>query len=218
MADRPVVVVADAHQLAARRKQLRPFLREQRPVLVGVDAGADALLAAGYRPDVVVVSATAEPPSAKALRAARDVVLVVEPGAGRTASERLERLGASPLRLETTAAAEDAALLMADAADARLIVGVCAGATLEEFLDRGRADLASTFLTRLRVGMRLVDADALPTLYSGKVRPRHLLLVLLVCALAVAAAVATTSVGQEWARDLQSWFGDAVDTLPGGFS
>ena len=61
MAGRPVVVVTDPRELAARRKDLKPFLREQRPVLVGVDAGADALLAAGHQPHVVVVTASARP-------------------------------------------------------------------------------------------------------------------------------------------------------------
>ncbi len=210
MSGRPVVVVSDAHELQARRKMLRPFLREQRPVLVGVDAGADALVAAGFKPHVVVVSAHAEPPSGKALKAAADVVVVVEPGATRAAAERLEKLGARPLRLETTATAEDAALLMADSAGARVLIGVGTQATLEEFLDRTRADLASTYLTRLKVGSRLVDAGAVPTLYSGRVRPRHLLLVLLVCLVAVAAAIATTPVGQDWAQQAQTWLTDLL--------
>ena len=73
-------------------------------------------------------------------------------------------------------------------------------ATLDEFLDRQRSGLASTYLTRLKVGQRLVDARALPTLYAGRVRPRHLLLVLLAGLIALAAAIATTPVGQEWAE------------------
>jgi uncharacterized membrane-anchored protein len=215
MAGRPVVVVADPHELAARRKALHGFLREQRPVLVGVDAGADALLAAGLRPDVVVVSATAEPPSAKAVGGARDVILVVEPGVSRSAAERLERLGGRPLLLETTANTKDAALLLADAAGASVIVEVGGRASLEEFLDRNRTDLASTYLTRLKVGARVVDAGAVPTLYSGKVRVRHLLLALLVCVLVVAAAIATTPVGQEWAQDAWTWLGDLAADLRG---
>jgi uncharacterized membrane-anchored protein len=218
MRGRPVVVVSDPHELAARRKALRPFLREQRPVLVGVDAGADALVAAGLKPDVVVVSAHAEPPTAKTVRAARDVVVVVEPGATGEAATRIERLGTRPLRLETTAAAEDAALLLVDAADAKVVVAVGAQATLEEFLDRSRADLASTYLTRLKVGSRLVDAGAVPTLYSGRVRPRHLFLALLCCLLVVAAAIATTPVGQEWAADAQTWLADVWSQLQGRFS
>jgi uncharacterized membrane-anchored protein len=215
MSGRPVVVVADGRELATLRKRLRPFLREQRPVLVAVDQGADALVAAGYRPDVVLVSEDAEPPGSKAVKAARDVLVVVQPGATRASSERLERMGARPLRLETTAAAEDAALLIADAAGARVIVGVGTHASLEEFLDRTRADLARAYLTRLKVGARLVDASAVPTLYSGRIRPRHVLLVMLFCLLVVAAAIASTPVGQGWASDLHGWLGGVVDDVRG---
>jgi uncharacterized membrane-anchored protein len=212
---RPVVVVADPRELGIRRKALKPFLREQDPVLVAVNEGADALVDAGWRPHVVVVSALAELPSAKALRSAGDVVVVVEPGAATSAVERLERLGVRPVLLETTANAEDAALLLADAGQPQVIVTVGSRATLEEFLDRGRSGLSSTYLTRLKVGSRLVDASAVPMLYSGKVRPRHVLLALLVCMTVVAAAIASTPVGQGWAEDLWTWLGDAIDGLRG---
>jgi uncharacterized membrane-anchored protein len=99
-----------------------------------------------------------------------------------------------------------------------VIVEVGTQASLEEFLDRGRAGLASTYLTRLRVSPRLVDAAAVPTLYSGKIRPRHLLLALLLCLAAVAAAIASTPVGHEWAVDAQHWLADAFDSLQGRFS
>lgn len=215
MADKPVVTVSGRHELLRRRKGLTPFVREQHPVLVGVDDGADALAEVGLTAEVVVVTAASEPPSAKALRAARDVVVVVEPGAAYAAVERLERLGVRPLLLETTLNAEDAALLLADAHRPRVIVSVGARATLEEFLDRGRAGLAGTYLTRLKVGSRVVDVGAVATLYSGKVRPGHVLLALLVCVIAVAAAVATTPVGQEWAGEAWTWLQDAVDKVRG---
>jgi len=202
---RPVVVVARGRDHELQLRQVRTFIREQQPVLVAVGRGADLVRAAGLRPDVVVVDAAAEEserPSTKALGSARDVVVRADRGGGRTAVEALERLGLRPLRLESTATAEDAALILADAADAALIVGVGLHATLEEFLDRQRGGLASTYLTRLKVGPRLVDAAAVPQLYAGRVRPRHLLLVMLAGLVALAAAVGVTPVGQEWADSL----------------
>jgi uncharacterized membrane-anchored protein len=207
IAGRPVVVVVGDHDHRARLKSLRAFLKERRPVLVGVDGGADALRRAGHRPDVVVVGAgpdDAELPSAATLRAAHDVVVRVDRG-DRRPLEHLERLGVRAQRVETTMASEDVALLLADAADASVIVGVGTHATLDDFLDRQRSGLASTYLTRLRAGQRLVDAAAVPTLYSGRLRPRHLLLTFLVGVLALALAVATTPVGQEWAGALVDW-------------
>lgn len=211
-AGRPVVVVADGHQLAQVLRGIRAFVKERHPVLIGVDRGADALRSAGYSPDIVVVGSGPDDqafPSSAALRAAHEVVARVDRG-GRRSLEHLDRIGVRAARVESTIATEDVALLLADAGEASVIVGVGTHATLDDFLDRQRSGLASTYLTRLRVGQRLVDAAAVPTLYSGRLRPRHLFLALLVGLVAVCAAVATTPVGQQWARDLVTWLQDLV--------
>jgi len=209
LAGRPVVVVVEGHGHREELAQIAGFVRERRPVLVGVDRGADALRDAGHTPDLVVIGAGDEDlPSAAALRAARDVVVRVDRG-DRRPVEHLERLGVRALRVETSATPEDVALLIADAGEASVIVGVGAHATLEDFLDRQRAGLASTYLTRLKVGQRLVDASSVAVLYSGRLRPRHLFLTLLVGLLALAAAIATTPVGQDWAADAWAW----LDTM-----
>ena len=128
-------------------------------------------------------------------------------------TERFERIGVRALRFETGATTEDAALILADAGPASLIVGVGMHATLDEFLDRQRTGLASTYLTRLKVGPRLVDASAVPHLYDGQVRPRHLLAVTVAGLLALAAAIGVTPVGQEWADAATPVVTDAVTTL-----
>lgn len=220
IADRPVVVVVPGRDFERELKDVRRFVAEQRPVLVGVDRGADALRRAGLKPDVVVVSADAaddELPEPKTLKAARDVVLRVDRGATRAVGERFTKLGVTPLLFESTATTEDAALILADSQDASVIVGVGMHATLDEFLDRQRAGLASTYLTRLKVGPRLVDATAVRTLYSGRVRPRHLFAVLVAGLVALTAAVATTPVGQEWADLLTDQLSDLFDLIQGMF-
>jgi uncharacterized membrane-anchored protein len=141
------------------------------------------------------------------------VVVRLDRGAGRTAVEQLERMGVRPLRFESGATPEDAALILADAAEPTVIVGVGMHATLDEFLDRQRGGLASTYLTRLKVGPRLVDAAAVPYLYAGRVRPRHLMLVLLAGLVALGAAIAVTPVGQEWADSLTAALADLTDSL-----
>ena len=201
-AGRPVVVAVRSHGWEEELRGIKPFVREQRPVLIGVDHGADALASAGHRPDIVVVTGgTDDQPSASVLRKAKDVVVLVERGAPRSVTEQFERMGIRPLRFETTATSEDAALLLASTHDASLIVGVGMHATLSEFLDSTRSGLASTFLTRLRVGPDLVDAAALPRLYDGAVRPRHLLGALVAGVVALGAAVSVTPVGQQWVDD-----------------
>jgi uncharacterized membrane-anchored protein len=210
---RSVVVVSTGPGHARELAEIRAFVKEQDPVLVGVDRGADALLDAGYRPHVVVLTDSvdqAERPRVEALRRAKDVVVRVDRG-GRLHGDQLERLGLRPLALESSTTTEDAALLLAEHAGADLVVAVGRQATFEEFLDRQHTGQASGYLTRLKVGNRYVDAHALAGLYTGRVRPWHLLLVYLGGMIALLAALSVTPVGQEWARS-------ALDQLQGLFS
>ncbi len=214
---RPVVVVVEGPRAADELTAMRAFLREQDPVLIAVQRGADLLLRHRLKPHIVVVDVATDPqhlPSAKALRAARDVVARVDGGAGPASVERLERVGVRPSRLESGGTPEDAALLLADHASAAFIVGVGMHRSLEELLDGQRPGLAGSYLTRLKLGSRLVDARAVPALYAGRVRPVHLFLVLLAGLLALAVAVAVTPVGQEWFTELRSY----IDSQLGGGS
>jgi uncharacterized membrane-anchored protein len=218
VAARPVVVVAPGPDLRAELKGLRTYLRQQRPVVVGVGPAADLARAAGHQPDIVVLASGPDDPdgpSAKALKAARDVVVCVEQGASRSALDHLERRGVRPLRLEGGLAAPDAALVLADVAGASLIVAVGMTAALEDLLDARRPGLASTYLTRLRVGHRLVPATAVPSIYSGAVRPRHLAAVMLAGLAAVGAAIAVTPVGHEWFDAAVPALHDLYDQLRG---
>lgn len=219
---RPVVVVVGGpdHDLELRR--IKRYLREQHPVVIAVDGGAEAVAALGRKPDVVVLSSPqaaekADRVTAKTLRGARDVVVVVDRGVGTTPMDALERIGIRPHLFETGATAEDAALMLASLGGASLIVGAGVHASLDDFLDRQRGGLSSTFLTRLSVGPELVDARAVPLLYAGRLRLWHIWLVLLAGLLALAAAIAVTPVGQEWFDDLRPALADLADKIEGLF-
>ncbi len=225
LAGRPVVVVVRGYDYKADLRLLRRYIREQRPVLVGVDAGADVLLAAGHRPDLVVVgqeglsaSGHDSAVSDKALRAGREVVLHTDRAGHAVGSDRLDRVGVRAPSLTASGGTEDVALLLADAAGASLIITVGMHATLDEFLDRHRSGLASTFLTRLRVGPRLVDAKGVPQLYAGRTRPWHLAVVVLAGLVALAVALLATPVGHTWWASVQGSPQDFVDWFQGLFS
>jgi uncharacterized membrane-anchored protein len=211
---RPTVVVAQGPDDAAELRRLRRYLREMKPVVIATGDGLTVARSAGLSPDVVVLDARTEDlPPAKSLRACRDVVVTEAPGGSRSGgTERFERMGVRVVPMQTTATAADAALLLADAAGAAPIVGVGLRGTVEEFLDGSREGIGSGYVTRLKVGPRLVDATAVPLLYSGQLRARHAYLVLLIGLIAVAAAIATTDVGHQWALDLR----DQLDQLLGG--
>ena len=226
---RPVVVVVRGYDYREDLRGLRRFIREQRPVLVGVDAGADALIAAGHRPDIVIVgeeglaqgSSAGERGSTvsdKALRSAREVVLHADRSGRAIGGDRLDRIGVRHQTLSATGTSEDVALLLADVRGASLIIAVGTHATLDEFLDRQRSGLASTFLTRLRVGPKLVDAKGVPQLYAGRVRIWHLLLVLLAGFLALGVAIAATPVGDDWWSSIGGALSDVLDWIQGLFT
>jgi uncharacterized membrane-anchored protein len=216
MKGRPVVVVGQGPDDATELRRLRRYLREIKPIVVATGEGLDVARAAGLTPDVVVLDARTEDlPAATLLRSCRDVVVTEPAGGARTgaeASERFDRIGVRALSMQTTASPADAALLLADAGGATPIIGVGLRGTVEEFLDGARDGLGSGYVTRLKVGPRLVDATAVPMLYSGQLRARHAYLVLLIGLVVVAAAIATTDVGHQWVLDLR----DQLDQLLGG--
>lgn len=197
LAGRPVVVVGP--QATAREvRRLAGFVREQRPALVAVDGGAE-LLARGRRHiDVLVLSRDAAP-SDKALRRAREIVLH---GAGDAVRRQVAKLNVPTHEMSTSASSTDVALLLAHNGGARLVVPVGDPATLEELIDRERSDQASAVLTRMRLGTSVVEASAVPLLYTGRVRLWHLLLVLLAAVVVLALTTAMTPVGHDWWRDL----------------
>ena len=197
LAGRPVVVVGP-HATARDVQRLSGFLREQRPVLIGVDGGAELLLRRRRRIDVLVLSRHADP-SQKALTKAREVVLH---GSGEAIRRQVAKLNVPTHDVATSASSTDVALLLAHEGGARLVVPVGDPATLEELIDRERSDQASTVLTRMRLGSSVVDAGAVPLLYTGRVRLWQVLLVLLAALVVLGVTIAATPVGHDWWRDL----------------
>ncbi len=204
---RHVLIVRRAFEYQRELKSLKTYIRENSPVLVGVDAGADALLAAGYRPDVVVTDL--EEATDTALQCGAEVVVHAEADGRVRGMDRLERLTVNHTTFVTGGTSEDAAILLAHTHHARLIVLAGSHSTLLEFLDIGRSGMASSFLTRATAGASLVDARAVAQLYSNRVRGWLVLLLVLLAVALVAAAVATTPVGQDWWDQLTAWLNQA---------
>jgi len=110
---------------------------------------------------------------------------------------------------------EDVALLLADSSGASLVIAVGTHSTLDEFLDRQRSGLASTFLTRLKIGSKLVDSKSVQQLYSGRIRLWHLALVLLSGLVALVVAIAATPVGADWWTTLRDALNDLLSWIQG---
>lgn len=167
---RPVLVVARGPGFQRDLRRVLHFIREQRPVLIAVDGGADALLQAGYRPHLIV--GDMDSASDESLRSGAQLLLhTYLDGRPSPSSVRLGALGVEYSELPAPGTSEDVAMLLAHQLGTTLIVAVGTRFSLEEFLDKDRAGMSSTFITRLKVGSILVDAKGVDQLYRAALSP-----------------------------------------------
>jgi uncharacterized membrane-anchored protein len=172
---------------------LRPYISEYKPLLMGVDGGADALIEAGYKPDMII--GDMDSCSDRTLKSGAELVVHAYRDGRAPGLKRIEALGLQGVVFPALGTSEDAAMLLADSKGARLIVAVGTHASLVEFLDKGREGMASTFLTRLRVGPKLVDAKGVSRIYRSQVKGWHLMLLVLSGLLALTLAMTFTDLG-----------------------
>ncbi|HEU4676117.1 MAG TPA: putative cytokinetic ring protein SteA [Motilibacteraceae bacterium] len=205
---RHALIVVRGYHYKEDLATLRPYIREYRPVLVGVDGGADALLEAGWKPDVIV--GDMDSVSDAALTGGAELVVHAYRDGRAPGLARLERLGVDSVVFPAVGTSEDVAMLLADDKGADLIVAVGTHATLEEFLDKGRDGQASTFLTRLRVGGKLVDAKGVSRLYRSRIGTGQLVVLVLAGLLALVVALAATPTGQAALGVLRGRWDDVV--------
>ncbi len=205
---RHVVIVADGPGHAEDLKNLKPFIKEYSPVIIGVGAGADTAMKAGHRPDLIV--GDPEDVTAQTLKCGAEVVLPADSDGHAQGLERIQDLGIGAMTFPATGAAADLALLLADHHGASLIVSVGSPASLDEFFDRGRRNTnPAAFMTRLKVGAKLVDAKAVATLYRSRVSGGAIALLILAALVAVIVALAVSNIGGEsldWAIGLWNRF------------
>jgi uncharacterized membrane-anchored protein len=193
MRDRHVLVVVRGYRYREDLRALRPYIREYHPVMVAVDGGADALVEAGYRPDLII--GDMDSISDEALASGAELVVHAYPDGRAPGMSRLTELGLDGVSLPAPGTSEDVALLVADACGASLIAVVGTHWTLEEFLDKGRPGMASTFLTHLRVGSKLVNARGVHQLYQSRISGWALVALVVAAAITSAVAIAYSAAG-----------------------
>lgn len=206
--DRHVLVVVRGYRYKEDLAALRPYIREYRPIMIGVDGGADAILEEGYRLDMIV--GDMDSVSDKALTSGAEIVVHAYRDGRAPGKKRVEDLGVSHVVFPCTGTSEDVAMLVADAKDAKLIVAVGTHNTLIEFLDKGRSGMASTFLTRLAVGSKLIDAKGVSQLYRSRISNWQMFFLIFAGCIAIGAAVVSTAAGQAFFGISSAWFSDAI--------
>lgn len=212
---RHALVVARGYRHHEDLLALRSYIREFKPVLVAVDGGADALLAAGYRPDLIV--GDMDSVSDQALNCGAELVVHAYPDGRAPGLDRVTELGLDGVTCPAIGTSEDVALLLADELGARLIVAVGMRFTLVEFLDKGRPGMASAILTRMRVGDKIVEPKGVSRLYHSRISTSWLVLLVLAAAVTIVAALVVLPVGQILLNDAGVQLGGFRNWLTGLF-
>ena len=161
--DRPALIVVRGVDHQADLQALRPYIRDTRPVLVGVDGGANAIIEEGFKPDMIV--GDMDSASDATLRSGAELVVHAYPDGRAPGRELLDSLSLDHKVVPAPGTSQDVAMLIAGEKGASLIVSVGSQFNLVEFLDKNRRGMSSTFLTRLRLGEKIVDAKGVSRLY-----------------------------------------------------
>lgn len=207
--DRHVLVVVRGYDFKQDLSALRPYIREMRPVLVGVDGGADAILDAGFAPDIII--GDMDSVTDQALCGGAQLIVHAYADGRAPGMDRLSKLGLEGIPWPLAATSEDLALLLAWESGADLIVAVGTHANLVEYLDKGRKGMASTFLVRLKVGPKLVDAKGVNKLYRSAIGPTQLLPIVLAALVAATAVLLISPTARAFVElvvlRIRTWFG-----------
>lgn len=205
---RQVLMVVRGYNYKEDLLMLKPYIREYRPILIGVDGGADALLENGLKPDLVV--GDMDSVTDKALTCGAEIVVHAYPNGKAPGLARVQELGVEHVVFPAAGTSEDITMLLADEKGAELIVALGTHATLVEFLDKGRAGMSSTFLTRLKVGSKLIDAKGVSKLYRPRITNWQMGLLVVAGLLAMLAALGSTTGGQTFiglvAANMDAWW------------
>lgn len=182
---RHVLVVVRGYDYKEDIKALKPYIQEMKPVLIGVDGGADALMEEGFKPDIIV--GDMDSVTDKALTSGAQLIVHAYADGRCPGMARLDELGVEGIAWPLTATSEDLALLLGWEGGADLIVALGTHANLIEYLDKGRTGMSSSFLVRLKVGPKLVDAKGVNKLYRASVSPGGLILLVLAALVVITA-------------------------------
>lgn len=192
---RHALVVVRGESYKEDLKAIRSYIREVRPVLIGVDGGADALVEFGYRPDLIV--GDMDSVSDEALLSGAEVVVHAYPDGRSPGLKRIKDLDLPAAIFAAPGTSEDIAMLLAYEKGAELIVIVGAHFCVEDFLEKGRRGMGSTFLVRMKIGSVLVDAKGVSKLYRGRLCARHVAQIFLAALLPVGIVIFVSPVTRE---------------------
>ena len=198
MKGKHVVVVVRGNNYREDLLAIRPYIEDYKPVLIGVDGGADALLEYGLKPDIII--GDMDSVTDKALKSGAEIIVHAYPDGMAPGLSRVQKAGLKAKMLPALGTSEDVAMLMAFEEKAEIIVALGAHSNMIDFLEKGRKGMASTVLVRMKIGTKLIDAKGVSKLYQPGVNLKALSLMGIA---AVTPVIAVSLINQDMVRLLE---------------
>ncbi|HHT65816.1 MAG: putative cytokinetic ring protein SteA [Caldicoprobacterales bacterium] len=193
---RHVLVVVRGKNYKDDLKAIRSYIAETKPVMIGVDGGADAILEFGWKPDIII--GDMDSVSNRALTKCNQIIVHAYPDGRAPGMERIRELKLDAEVFAYPGTSEDAALILAYEQKAELIVAVGSHTNMIDFLEKGRSGMASTFLVRLKVGYKVIDAKGVSELYRNNMKPSYLAALFAAALFPLAMIINVSPLIREW--------------------
>ncbi len=191
-----VLVVVRGKNYREDLHTIRSYIRDVKPILIGVDGGADALVEFGYQPDMVV--GDMDSISDKTLASGAEIIVHAYPNGKAPGLQRVEELGLEAKVFPAPGTSEDIAMLLAFEEGADLIVAVGTHSNMIDFLEKGRKGMSSTFLVRLKVGAILVDAKGVSRLYRTRMKFKYVILIGMAATIPLMILLSTSPIAKQY--------------------
>ncbi len=196
MKGKHILVVIRGKNYKEDLKAIRSYIEEVNPIMIGVDGGADALLEFGYIPDIII--GDMDSVSDHSLKKCTQIIVHAYPDGRAPGLERIRRIGLNATTFPYPGTSEDVALILAYENKAELIVAVGSHTNMIDFLEKGRPGMASTFLVRMKVGYKVIDAKGVSELYRNSLKPSYLAAMFFSALFPVAMISKMSPMIQEW--------------------
>ncbi len=167
-----VLVVVRGQNYREDLSAISSYINEVGPVLIGVDGGADALLEFGLTPHIII--GDMDSVSDECLKKCKEIIVHAYLDGNAPGMKRIDDLGLDAKVFPAPGTSEDIAMLLAYDKGADLIVAVGTHSNMIDFLEKGRKGMASTFLVRMKVGSKLVDARGVNKLYKSNIKFKYI--------------------------------------------
>lgn len=161
---RDVLIVVRGSFCESDLMALKSYIEFYKPVIIGVDGGADLLINNGYVPDILI--GDMDSVSDLGIYRSKEIILHAYKNGYCPCKDRVDKMNVKYKILSMLGTSEDIAMLMAYDMGAEQIVLLGGHKCMYDFMEKGRKGMGSTLLTRIKIGEKLIDFKGISKIFN----------------------------------------------------